>query len=109
VTSDYLSRGARPSRLVICLCVDRSGPWWTGSLWRTSPLSSELIDVRVVMMIIRVLVMELLCQAVTGQIAALEYLLLGTRGHKWPCLVLSGIKWPCYLRTLTLQSLAQYW
>jgi hypothetical protein len=59
------------------------------------------------MTIMRVLVVELLCQAVMGWIPALECLLLGMRGHLWLCLALYGIKWPHYPRILALGSLAQ--
>jgi hypothetical protein len=54
-----------------------------------------------------VLVVELLCQAVTGQIPTVECLLPSAHGHLWLCLVLSDIKWP-YLRTPTLEPLARY-
>jgi hypothetical protein len=60
------------------------------------------------MMFMQVLMVELLCQAATGCILALKYLLLGARGSQWIHLVLSGIKWPRYPRTLALGSLAQY-
>jgi hypothetical protein len=56
------------------------------------PYQVSLFDVRVNMTIMRVLVEELLCQAVMGQIPALECLLLGACGRLWLCLVLSGIK-----------------
>jgi hypothetical protein len=41
----------------------------------------SLSDVRVTMVIMCVLIMELLCQAVTGQFPVLECLLLGMCGH----------------------------
>jgi hypothetical protein len=56
------------------------------------PYQVSLFDVRVNMTIMRVLVEELLCQAVMGQIPALECLLLGACGRLWLCLVLSVIK-----------------
>jgi hypothetical protein len=40
----------------------------------------SLSDVRVIMMIMRVLMVKLLCQAVMGRISVLEYLLLDARG-----------------------------
>jgi hypothetical protein len=61
------------------------------------------------MMIMRIFVVELLCEAVMGWIPALECLLPGTRGCMWLCLVLSGIKWPRYMRIPALGSLARYW
>jgi hypothetical protein len=48
------------------------------------PYQATLSDVRVIMVIMHVLMVELLCQAVTGQIPALECLLAGVRG----CLLL---------------------
>jgi hypothetical protein len=60
------------------------------------------------MVIMRVLVVDLLCHVVIGQIPALESLLLGTRGRMWLYLVLFGIKRPRYPRFLALRSHARY-
>jgi hypothetical protein len=65
-----------------------------------------LSNVRVIMTIMRVLMKELLCQAVMGQIPVLEWLLSGVRGCLQLCLVLCGIKWHRYSRTPTLSPLA---
>jgi hypothetical protein len=43
-----------------------------------------------------VLGVELLCQAVTGWILALDCQLLGAHGCLWLHFVLSSIKWPCF-------------
>jgi hypothetical protein len=51
----------------------------------------SLSDVRVIIVIMRVLIMELLCQTMTGQILALECLLPGMRGHMRLCPVLSRL------------------
>jgi hypothetical protein len=72
-------------------------------------IGAILSDVKVIMVIISVLVVEFLCHAVTGWILALECLLLGARGCLWSCLILSGIKWPCCLTIPAPRSLAQYW
>jgi hypothetical protein len=45
------------------------------------PYWASLSDVRVIMTIMYVLMIELQCQAVMEQIPALECLLSGTRGH----------------------------
>jgi hypothetical protein len=68
----------------------------------------HLSDVRVIMAIIRVLVVESVCQAATGWIQALECVLLGSSGSQRLCLTLTGIKWPCRLRSLALGSLVRY-
>jgi hypothetical protein len=46
---------------------------------------------RVIMMIMRILVVELLCQLMMGQLSALKYLLSGTCECLWSCLVMLGI------------------
>jgi hypothetical protein len=67
---------------VICFGVDRLDPWWTGSFMENPALIEvSLSDVRVIMVIIRVLIVELLCQAVTGQVLVLKCLLPDTRGY----------------------------
>jgi hypothetical protein len=53
---------------------------------------TSLSNVRVIMVIIRVLRVELLCQVLTGHILALECMLLGAHGLLWLHLVLSNIK-----------------
>jgi hypothetical protein len=68
----------------------------------------SLSDVRVIMEIMRVLVEELLCQTVTGQISVLECLLSDERGHLRLRLLLLDIKWHCYWRTLAFSPLARY-
>jgi hypothetical protein len=67
-------------------------------------IGSSLSDVRVTMVIMHVLVVELLCQVVTGQILALECLLPGAHECMRLHLVLPGIKWPRYSRTLALKQ-----
>jgi hypothetical protein len=62
----------------------------------------SLSDIRVIMSIMHILVEELPCQALTGCIPALEYLLSGLRGCMWLHHVLSSIKWHHYPRTLAL-------
>jgi hypothetical protein len=47
----------------------------------------------------RILVEELLCQAVMGLILVLECLLSGARGHMWLRLVMPDNKWCCFPRT----------
>jgi hypothetical protein len=75
VTLDYLSGGVKPSGRATCLVVDHLGPWLTGSLVEKPAFTRVgLSDVRLIMVIMRVLV-ELLCQAVIGQIPILECLL----------------------------------
>jgi hypothetical protein len=69
---------------------------------------ASLSNVKVIMMIIRVLMVELLCQAVIGQIPTLECKLPGTGGCLLFHLILSGIKWPRYPRTLALSPLVEY-
>jgi hypothetical protein len=53
-------------------------------------IEASLSNVRVIMAI--VLVVELIYQAVTGRIPALECLLSGARGRLGLCLILSDIK-----------------
>jgi hypothetical protein len=70
------------------------------------PYLVSVSDIRVIMVIMRVLMVELLCQVVTGQIPALECLLPSAREHQWLCLILYSIKWPRYSRTPALGPLA---
>jgi hypothetical protein len=59
--------GAKPSGWMIYVGVDRLGPWWTGSFMENLTLiRASLSDVRATTMIMHVLVVELLCQVVTG-------------------------------------------
>jgi hypothetical protein len=58
----------------------------------SAPIGVTLSDVRMIMVIIRVLVVELLCQTMTGQILVLKCLLLGMRRCQRLCLVLSNIE-----------------
>jgi hypothetical protein len=64
----------------------------TNLLWRTCPHWVTLSDVRVIMMIMCVLVVELLCQAMMGWVPTLECLLPGAFGCMWLRIVLSSIK-----------------
>jgi hypothetical protein len=54
--------------------------------------------VRVIMVIMRVSMVELMCQMSMGWILALEYVLLGARGFLWPRLIVSGNKCHHFLR-----------
>jgi hypothetical protein len=73
---------------VICLGVDRPGAWWTEPFMENPTLiRASLSDVSMIMVLMGILVVELQCQVVTGQILALECLLSGVRGHMWSCLV----------------------
>jgi hypothetical protein len=72
-------------------------------------IEARLSDVRVIMAIIRVLVVELLCQAVTGWVPVLECVLPDACGHERLHPVLSGIKWPRFPRISALGPLSQYW
>jgi hypothetical protein len=75
VTLHCISGGAKPPGWPTFLGLDRSGPWRTGSLLENLAFTES--DVRVIMSIIRVLIEELLCKAVTGQILVLEFMLSG--------------------------------
>jgi hypothetical protein len=71
----------RFSGLTICFGVGRPGPRHTGSSMENPAfIEVSLSDVRVIMAIMLVLVVELLCQAVMGQLQVLECLLPGLRG-----------------------------
>jgi hypothetical protein len=58
----------------------------------------SLSDVRVIMMIMRVFMKELLYQAVMRQAPVLECMLSGARGNLRLCPIMSGMKWHCFLR-----------
>jgi hypothetical protein len=68
----------------------------------------SLSNVRVIMVIMRVLVVELLCQVVTGWVLVPKGLLPGAPGYQWLRPILSSIKWPHFSRVPTLRSHAQY-
>jgi hypothetical protein len=62
---DCLSRDAKPLGQAFCLGVDRPGPYWTGSLMEKPAFTrANSSGVRVIIVIMRVSVGELLCQAV---------------------------------------------
>jgi hypothetical protein len=84
----------------MCLGVDRRGPRWIRSLMEKHTFKRmNLSDVRVIMMIMRVLVKDVLCQALMRWIPVLELPLSGVRGRLWLRHVMPGIKWRCFLRT----------
>jgi hypothetical protein len=95
---------------VIYFDVDHLGSWLTGSFMESPTLIGvRLSDVRVVMMIMHVLVVELLYQAVMEQIPVLECLLPGMHGYQRLRHVMSDTKWPHFLRISTPRSPARYW
>jgi hypothetical protein len=55
--------------------------------------------IKLVMAIMCILVVELLCQTVMGQLLVLKYLLSGAHGCLLSCLVVSSIKCHHFLRT----------
>jgi hypothetical protein len=75
----------------------------------TTFIEVRLFDVRVIVAIILVFVVELLYQAVTGWVPVLECVLPYACGHERLHSVLSGIKWPRFPRISTLGPLSQYW
>jgi hypothetical protein len=101
VTVDRLSEGgAKPPGRAICLGVDRSGPWWTGSLMEKPTFTrTKLSGVRAIMTIMRVPVGELICQTVIGRIPVLKCPLPDVRGCLWLYPVIAGIKYCRFLRT----------
>jgi hypothetical protein len=54
-----------------------------------------LSDVTEIMMIMRVRLVDLLCQAVMGQTLVLKYLVIGVRGCLWLCPIMTTFK-SCY-------------
>jgi DMSO/TMAO reductase YedYZ heme-binding membrane subunit len=68
----------------------------------------SLSDVRVIMVIMRILVEELLYQAVMRRIPVLECLLSGSHRCLWLRPILPSIKWHRYPRNLALWPLAWY-
>jgi hypothetical protein len=59
----------------------------------------NLSDIRVIMVIMHVLMEELLCQVVMGQIPVLKCQLSSACGHPWLHLVMPCIKCLCFPRT----------
>jgi hypothetical protein len=80
-------RGAKPPWLDIYHSVDRLGPWWTDFfVEKPALIGAHSFNVRVIVVIMRVLIVERLCQSLMGHIAVLECLL--PRGA-WVSAVLS--------------------
>jgi hypothetical protein len=102
VTSDQLWGGGGGKALETG---DLLGCWPSGSLVdrifyrECRPYRVSLFDVKIIMSIMRVLMVELLCPMVAGRIPVLECLLLGACGCLWLRPVLFGIKWPRCLRS----------
>jgi hypothetical protein len=92
-------RGVKPLGWTICLGVNRSGHWWIRPFMENPTFTRvSLSNVRMIIAIMSILVEEL-CQAATGRVLVLEFLLLGTRGRLQLHLVTSGVKWRCFPRT----------
>jgi hypothetical protein len=71
------------------------------------PHQVSLSNVRVtIIMFMRVLVVESLCQTTMGWILTLECLLSGARGSQWLHLILYVIKWLCRLMMSIFESFA---
>jgi hypothetical protein len=88
-----------PPRWAIWYGVDRSDPWWTKSVMEKPAFTRvSLSNVRVIMMIMCVPVVELICQAVMKWIPVLKYLLCGACGHLWPRPIVPCIKCHRFLR-----------
>jgi hypothetical protein len=62
-------------------------------------IRTNLSDVRVIMTIMRVRVIELLCQMTMRQIPVLKYLPSGACGRLWSCPVVPDIKCCCFPRS----------
>jgi hypothetical protein len=58
------------------------------------------------MVIMRILVVDLLCQMAMGWPSVLEYMLSGACGFMWPCLVVLGIKCRRFPRTRLCRCLS---
>jgi hypothetical protein len=72
--------GARPPGLEIHFGVDHSSPQWTrSSMENHAFIGASLSNVRVIMVIMRILMLELICQTVTRWVPVLEFLLSGMR------------------------------
>jgi hypothetical protein len=73
----------KPPRPAIRLGVDRPGPWWTKSLIEKLAFTrANLSGVRVIITIMRILVEELLYQAVMGLIPVLSCLALNVAASR---------------------------
>jgi hypothetical protein len=100
VTLECLSRGAKLPGWAIFLGVGRTGPCWTRCPMEKPTFTRESIsDVRMIMVIMRVLEEELLCQVAIGWIPVLECMLSSAHGRLWLRLVMPGIKWSYFRRT----------
>jgi hypothetical protein len=64
-----------------------------------------LSDAREIMMIMRVRLVELLCQAAMGQTQVLKYLVIGARGCLWLCPIMLAFKWCYFTRSQPLWCL----
>jgi hypothetical protein len=113
---DRLSGGGGGGRR--CKALGKGDPFWcwlSRSLvdrifcGEPRPHWTSLSDVRGIMMFMRILMVESLCQAAMGWISALQCLLSDVRGSLWLCLVLSNIKWSCWPRMSASRSLVQNW
>jgi hypothetical protein len=84
----------KPLGWVICPCVDRLNPWWIGTLMEKLTFTRvNLSNIRVIMVIMRVLVEELLCQAVMGRfqhLSACCQVRVHACGYVLSCLALNG-------------------
>jgi hypothetical protein len=69
---------------------------------------ANLIDVKVIMPIMCVSVVEFLYQVVTRQILILKYLLSGTHGCLWSCPVVPSIKCRRFPRSWLLWCFTRY-
>jgi hypothetical protein len=80
--------------------VDCLDPWWIESLMENSVFTMvNLSDVRVIMTIMHVHVVELFYQATMGRISVLKWLLSHARGCLWSCPIMTDIKYRHFLRT----------
>jgi hypothetical protein len=72
---------------------------------KPAPIRGSLSDVRVTVMIMRVLIVKSLCQVAMSPVPELECMLPGASGCMWLRLVIPSTKWHCFLRT-QLQQLS---
>jgi hypothetical protein len=85
--------GAKPLGRASWHGVEHTGRWWTESLMKKHVFTRAcLSDVKVIIVIMCVSVVEFLCQETTEWIPVLKYLVSGACGRLWPCIVISGIK-----------------
>jgi hypothetical protein len=85
------SGGAMPPGLNISWMVDHLGTCVIESLHGVDLFTRACLSyVRTIMVFMCASLFELLCQAVMGQVPALEYLLLGARGLLWPSPIMPG-------------------